>query len=225
MANQEGRQIVAVDTVAFTIVDGKLKVLLIVRDHEPFTGAYAIPGVFVGDAEPLEEAAARVLRDKGGLANATQYIEQLYTFGLPGRDPRGRVISVSYISLVHAPNAVISGTPSRAAWFDVKEIPRLPFDHDGIVKYAIQRLKWRVEYTTAAFAFLPGEFTIASIRSAYEAILDKKFDKSNFWKKMTSIGIVEDTGRVEEMIRRDNFHRPGKLYRLTKPVGAMIDIF
>jgi 8-oxo-dGTP diphosphatase len=214
-----------VDAIAFTIVDGKLKVLLIVRDRDPFAGARAIPGVFVRANETLEEAADRVLRDKGWLTNATRYIEQLYTFGLPGRDPRGRVVSVSYLSLVYAPNATVLETPSRAEWFDVSGIPRLAFDHEGILKYAIQRLKWKAEYTTAVFAFLPGEFTIASIRSIYEAILEKRLDKSNFWKKMTSLGIVEDTGRVEAMGREGNFHRPGKLYRLAKPVGEMIDIF
>ena len=215
---------VAVDTVIFTIDAGTLKVLLIVRDHDPFTGMHAIPGAFVLINERLDEAASRVLRDKGGMARIS-YMEQLYTFGEPNRDPRGRVIGISYLAIVNAGSVHISETISRASWFDVNDLPPLAFDHADILKYAVQRLQWKIEYTTAAFAFLPEEFPLSSVKHVYETILGKEFNKGNFWHRMLAREMLRETGRVEDIPESRRVHRPGKLYRLNRNIGDIIPIF
>jgi 8-oxo-dGTP diphosphatase len=216
--------VIAVDALLFTVDAGKLKVLLIVRDHDPFAGSRAIPGVFVHENERLEDAAARVLRDKGGITSIP-YMEQLYTFGDPGRDPRGRVISVAYFSLASIENVHVTETTSRAGWIDMNDLPPLAFDHAGVLRYALQRLRWKIEYSTVAFALLPGEFTIANIQSIYEAILGRKLDSGNFWRRIIARDMLVETGRVESIPDSRRTHRPGKLYRLGREIGEIVPIF
>ena len=150
---------VAVDTVIFTIQSGELNVLLVKRKIPPFVGQHAIPGGFVLDHEDLDQAALRELREETGVADV--YLEQLYSFGDPRRDPRGRIISVSYFALISADRTLRAGTDaSEAAWWPMTKLPSLAFDHAEILNYALERLRNKLEYTTVGFQLLPEKFTL-----------------------------------------------------------------
>ncbi|MDQ5853324.1 MAG: NUDIX hydrolase, partial [Chloroflexota bacterium] len=163
---------VTVDVVIFTLQRGALHVLLVQRKHAPHEGCWAIPGGFVHPYYPLEAAARRELAEETGVRDV--YLEQLYTFGDPGRDPRGRVISVAYIALVRAERQRLGAATDAEAvrWFPVAELPRpLAFDHDLIVSYALDRLRSKLEYTTLAFQLLPSVFSLPELKQTYEQIL------------------------------------------------------
>lgn len=210
---------VTVDIVIFTIQDNDLKVLLVKRDIEPFKNKWALPGGFIKMHESLEESAKRELKEETGVSDV--YLEQLYTFGDPTRDPRGRVITVSYMALInsHNLNLKASSDVSEAEWFSVKKTPNLAFDHLEIFNYALKRLSWKFEYTTVAFSLLPKEFTISQIQSMYETVFNKKFDKRNFAKKILSLGILKEEG-----IKKEVSYRPPTLYSLKKNIGEIIEI-
>jgi 8-oxo-dGTP diphosphatase len=210
---------VTVDIVIFTIQNKELKVLLVKRNIEPFKEKWAIPGGFVRINESLEEAAQRELQEETGIKKV--YLEQLYTFGNVKRDPRGRVITVSYMALVNSENIILNATTdvSDAKWFSINNLPILAFDHKDILDYAIQRLKWKFEYTTVAFSLLSKEFTIRQIQDIYEIVFNKKFDKRNFAKKLLSINILQ-----EKAIKRNVSHRPPRLYSLRKNIGEIVEI-
>ena len=210
---------VTVDIVVFTIQNNDLKVLLVKRDIEPFKGKWAIPGGFVRMDESLEEAAKRELQEETGVKEI--YLEQLYTFGDPKRDPRGRVITVSYIALINSDKIKLKPKTDvlDARWFPINKIPKLAFDHGKIFKYALKRLKWKFEYTTVAFSLLPIKFTISQLQEIYEIVFNKKFDKRNFAKKILSLEILK-----EEEIKKDVSHRPPMLYSLKKNIGEIINI-
>ncbi len=203
---------VTVDIIVFTIIDDDLKVILVNRKYDPFKGKWAIPGGFVRANESLENAAKRELMEETNVKNI--YLEQLYTFGNPKRDPRGRVISVAYFALVSPGNIDLKATSdaSDAKWFSVNSTPSLAFDHKDILDYALQRLRYKLEYTTVAFQFLPKMFTLTELQKVYEAIFGKKLDKRNFRKKIDSLGLLEDT----EETKADVAHRPAKLYSFSK---------
>ena len=203
---------VTADIVLFTVMDDDLKVLLIKRAKEPFQGMWAIPGGFVRIEEDLEAAAIRELKEETGVEDV--YLEQLYTFGKPGRDPRGRVITVAYFALVNAKEFRLKASTdaSDAAWFSVYKLPRLGFDHKDILEYALQRLRYKLEYTTVAFQLLPQMFTLTQLQATYETIFNKKLDKRNFRKKILSLGLLKDTGKSTSGVS----HRPAKLYSFTK---------
>ncbi|MEK6933916.1 MAG: NUDIX domain-containing protein [Nanoarchaeota archaeon] len=219
MEDKYPRPSVTVDIVIFTLRDRELKVLLVKRDVEPFKGKWAIPGGFVRIDESLENATKRELAEETGVKDV--YLEQLYTFGYPKRDPRGRVITVSYIALVNSENIKLEATTdvSDAQWFLVKSLPLLAFDHKKILEYALKRLRWKFEYTTVAFSLLPEKFTMSQIQNIYEIVFDRKFDKRNFAKKIISLNILKD-----EEIKRDVSHRPPKLYSLKKNIGEIVEI-
>ena len=161
---------VTVDIVVFTIINDDLKVLLIKRAVEPFKGEWAIPGGFVRMDESLEEAAKRELQEETNVKNI--YLEQLYSFGEPKRDPRGRVITVSYMALINSNNEAIelkATTDSlKAEWYSFNNLPNLAFDHKQILSYAFKRLKWKFEYTTVAFSLLPKKFTLTQLQNIYD---------------------------------------------------------
>lgn len=214
------RPLVAVDIIIFTIKDNDLKVILVKRGIPPFKGKWAIPGGFVKIDESLEEAAKRELKEEAGVSEV--YLEQLYTFGTPKRDPRTRVISVVYFALVNASGIKLKATTdaSEAEFFSAYKAPSLAFDHDSILKYALQRLRWKLEYTTTAFSLLPDKFTLTELQKAYEIIFNKKFDKRNFRKKILSLGIIEPTGKMQDSVS----HRPAELYSFRKKIGEIVEI-
>lgn len=210
---------VTVDIVIFTIHNKKLKVLLIKRGLEPFRGMWAIPGGFVKMDESLEEAAKRELMEETGAKDI--YLEQLYTFGDIHRDPRDRVITVAYMALTNSDDIKLTADTdvSDVKWFSIEDLPKLAFDHQKIFDYAIKRLRWKFEYTPAAFSMLPGKFTMSDIQSIYEIAFNKKFDKRNFNKKIRSLNILN-----KESTKKDVSYRPPKLYSLKKNIPSVIEI-
>lgn len=207
---------VTVDVVIFTLRDNDLQVLLIKRGHLPFRGRWALPGGFVQVDESLEAAARRELAEETGVTNV--YLEQLYTFGEPERDPRGRVISVAYIALVPAPLAVHgSSDAGDAAWLSVSELPPLAFDHTAIVQYALTRLRYKIEYSAVGFRLLPPEFTLSELQKAYEIILGEPLDKRNFRRRIIEAAVIEPLDQV-----RSGEGRPARLYRFRPDAVAEV---
>ncbi len=200
---------VTVDVCIFAIRDDDLMVLLVKREIPPFKGTWALPGAFVRVDETLEDAAKRVLKEKAGITQPL-YLEQLYTYGDLDRDPRGRVITVAYFAFVNPDRITIS---ENARWHPVYELPRLAFDHERIVKYAHQRLKYKLEYTAIALDILPELFTLTELQRVYEIILGEQLDKRNFRKKILSMGILEATDKY-----RLGTHRPARLYRFKRNI-------
>jgi 8-oxo-dGTP diphosphatase len=187
-----------------------LKILLVERavPTEPFFGHWALPGGFVAPDESLDRAAARELEEETGVTGA--YLEQLYTFGAPDRDPRGRVITVAYYALVNRSACTVraGGDAARAEWFDVRELPPLAFDHKDIVEKAIARLRGKVRYEPVGFNLLPERFMFAQLHALYEAILDRPIDIANFRRAIMKMGLLREAGE-----ERDVQHRPAKFFR------------
>lgn len=203
------RPAVTVDVVIFTLRESCLQVLLIRRAEEPFKGDWALPGGFVHINESLEEAALRELEEETGISQA--YLEQLYTYGEPDRDPRDRVITVAYFALI-PPDKPIRAEGGKdvkqAAWFPAERLPPLAFDHEQIIRYALRRLRYKLEYTAVGFELLPEEFTLTELQTTYEIILGEKLDKRNFRRRILAAGVIEatDSWRAGE-------GRPARLYR------------
>lgn len=211
------RPSVTVDVIIFTLRDNDLQALLVKRGHPPFEGLWAIPGGFVGIEESLEEAALRELEEETGARDV--YLEQLYTFGSPGRDPRGRVITVAYFALVPADAIQLrSGDDAaEARWWSVYDLPPLAFDHADILAYALKRLRYKLEYTAVGFELLPETFTLSELQAAYEIILGEKLDKRNFRRKIIGAGVIEEIGEY-----RVGEGRPAKLYRFRADAVAEV---
>lgn len=209
---QYARPAVTVDCVVFGLDDQDLKVLLIQRDNEPFAGRWALPGGFVKMDETLEESALRELREETGLTKV--FLEQLYTFGNPGRDPRERVVTVAYYALVKLlDHKVQAATDAReAAWFAVDDLPKLCFDHDTILDTALKRLQGKVRYQPIGFELLPPKFSLTQLQRMYEIILERPLDKRNFRKKVISLDILDELDEVEQ----DVAHRAARLYRFNE---------
>jgi len=203
---------VTVDLVILTTAENELKVLLIRRALEPFLNCWALPGGFVGMSESLDAAAARELKEEAGVENV--YLEQLYTFGSPERDPRGRVISVVYFALIDAEGQHLAAASDAvdAAWHSVFNPPRLAFDHANVLKYAVARLRNKLEWTTVGYELLPKRFTLSQLQRVYEIILERRIDKRNFRKKVLAQGQLREL----EETRKDGAHRPAKLFSFKK---------
>ena len=200
---------VTVDIVLLTIRDRQLQLLLIKRSATPFANRYALPGGFVKESESLDAAAVRELREETGVDKV--YLEQLYTFGDPRRDPRGRVITVAYYALVPHTQSLRAGSDaSDAAWFPVTHLPSLAFDHRKIVEYAHLRIRNKLDYTNVGFELLPAKFTLTDLQLVHEAILGETLDKRNFRKRITQKAIVKP---VEEWAQTGR--RPAQLYRFS----------
>jgi|SRR3989344_4835760 len=211
---------VTVDIIIFTVKNEDLKVLLVKRNVPPFENFWALPGGFVKMTESLEEAAKRELVEETGVKDV--YLEQLYTFGNPKRDPRTRVITVAYFALVSWENLKLKASTdvSDVQWFSAFDVPKLAFDHKEILEYAMKRLRWKLEYTTIGFKLLPGKFTLTQLQKVYEIIFHKNLDKRNFRKKILSLGLIESTKETTEKVS----HRPAKLYSFKKKIGDIVEI-
>jgi 8-oxo-dGTP diphosphatase len=203
------RPALTVDCVVFGQDEEDLKVLLIRRGVEPYAGRWALPGGFVRMEESLDAAARRELEEEAGIRPG--HMEQLYTFGDPGRDPRGRVVTVAYFALVKLSDHTLhAATDAReAAWFSVWDAPKLAFDHADVLATALQRLKGKVRYQPIGFELLPPKFTLTQLQRLYEVILERPLDKRNFRKKILAMDLLEELDEVEQ----DVSHRAARLYR------------
>jgi 8-oxo-dGTP diphosphatase len=204
------RPAVTVDITIFTVRNDELNVLLIKRAEPPFQGEWALPGGFVMEDEDLEEAAARELVEETGVSDV--YLEQLFSFGAPGRDPRGHTVTVAYSALIPSDNLELTASTDAegVAWFAIDKLPELAFDHDEILEVAHDRLVAKLEYSTIAFQLMPESFTLTELQHVYELIERGEIDKRNFRKRILALDVIEATG--EE--KREGPHRPAKLYRV-----------
>ena len=211
---------VAGDVAVFTVRDGSLHVLLAQARSGPFAGWWALPGGRVGEEESLDEAAAREL--PAPTAARDVYLEQLYTFGQPRRDPRGRVVSVAYVGLVADPERVGGAAPDKyagVAWHPVSRLPPLAYDHAAVVRLAVTRLRAKLQYTNLAYTLLQPSFTLGELQSLYEAILGRKLDRRNFRRRVLSLGLLRPLRRM-----RRGAHRPAALYafRSRRPMTVTV---
>jgi 8-oxo-dGTP diphosphatase len=220
------RPSVAVDVVALTVEDGQLHVALYKRKDAPDRGHWALPGGFMHIDESLEEAANRLMAQKVGLGGI--FLEQLYTFGDLGRDPRGRVLTVSYYALVDAkrfhvvgkmvsPARIVvpwpgeTGGPVEVVGEGARVLP-LFLDHADIVGLAVKRLRGKLDYSPVGFQLLPAEFTLRQLQEIHEAVRGEPLNKDSFRRRMLASGLLEATGARE----REVSYRPAELYRFTR---------
>ena len=213
---------VTVDIVIFALSQKKLHVLMIERGISPYKGMWALPGGFVKTNESLETAARRELKEETSLSIQNAYLEQLYTFGAPKRDPRKRVITVAHMALLPETDPKIQGASDAkvAAWHSIDRLPPLAFDHKSIVRYAKTRLQYKLEYTNAAFGLLSREFTLTELQQVYEVIFEKEFDKRNFRKKFLSLNLLKNLPRQ----KMEGAHRPATLYSFKSRNLVYMDI-
>ncbi|MBL9207768.1 MAG: NUDIX hydrolase [Opitutaceae bacterium] len=203
---------VTVDAVVFGFDEADLKLLLVRRRIDPFKGEWALPGGFVRLNENLEEAIRRELLEETGITEL--YLEQLYTFGEPDRDPRERVISVAYYALVNLslyPVAAASDA-TEVAWFPVAELPEVAFDHERIVETGLARLKAKVRYEPIGFELLPRKFTLGDLQRLYETVLEQPLDKRNFRKKILGTNLLQALKEYQQ----DVAHRAAQYYQFNR---------
>lgn len=206
------RPALTADCVVFGLDDEDLKVLLIQRANDPFKGKWALPGGFAEVGESLDDTARRELQEETGIKDV--FLEQLYTFSAPDRDPREHVVSVAYYALVNLLDHQVhaSTDASNAAWFCIDDVPNLAFDHEQILRTAHERLRGKITYVPIGFELLPKKFPLRMLQSVYEKILDRALDKRNFRKKILSMNILEELDEIET----DVGHRAARLYRFNK---------
>lgn len=194
---------VTTDCVIFGFDGIKLKVLLIERGLEPYKGKWALPGGFLRMDEDAEQGALRELKEETGLEAA--YIKQFHTFTAPNRDPRERVITIAHYALVRSQDVAGGDDAARAEWFALDNVPALAFDHDQILRIAISELRRQIHFEPVGFELLPKQFTIKELQALYEAILEVKFDRRNFYKKMQHLELLtqvndESTARKQPFL-------------------------
>jgi ADP-ribose pyrophosphatase YjhB (NUDIX family) len=210
---------VAVDTVLFAVLDRRLRTYLVQPRGGPLGGKWAFPGGLVRVGEMLDDTARRELSDSTGLGNP--YLEQLFTFGDPSRDPHHHVVSVAYMALtadaaaVHAP----SGKYAAGRWYEVCGLPELAYDHTLMADYALRRLKSKLEYTNIACNLLPETFTFAEFEELYSMILDRPIDRRNFRRRILSMGLLR---RLAD--KRHGSHRPAALYAFVQRGQQVIEM-
>ncbi len=206
---------VAVDAIVFgySKYDG-VSVLLIQRKYLPLKSAWALPGGFVLENESLETAIKRELFEETGIK--LNYLEQLYTFGEPNRDPRERVVAVAYFGLVKTSlyqELKASTDAENAQWFNIKKIPQLAFDHKQIIQVAIERLRAKIRYQPIGFELLDKKFPFSDLEKLYTALLDKEINRRNFSKKILSFDFLEETGELSKI---EGKGRPSKMYQFNQ---------
>ncbi|WP_347173851.1 NUDIX hydrolase [Polaribacter uvawellassae] len=202
----------SVDAVVFGYEQGNISVLLIKRKYDPFKGQWAIPGGFVENDESLEDAVERELFEETGIK--INYLEQLYTFGKPNRDPRGRVVSIAYFGLVR-PNAFklyASTDAEQAQWFNIKDLPKLSFDHKEILKTAIERLQGKITYEPIGFELLDKKFPFSDLEKLYTTLLGREIDRRNFRKKIVGLNVLDE---LDEKVSKGS-GRPANLFQFNQ---------
>ncbi|MEX2231998.1 MAG: NUDIX domain-containing protein [Cyclobacteriaceae bacterium] len=220
---------VSVDAVVFGYDQEQgISVLLIKRKNEPFQKMWALPGGLVLTGESLDDAVNRELKEEAGIN--VNYLEQLYTFGDPARDPRNQAISVSYFGLVRPQDFQLAAQSDAedVAWFNIKKLPRLAFDHKKIIDAAIKRLRGKITYEPVGFELLDKEFSFSNLEKLYQTLLDQDIDRRNFKKKIMALGILEE---LNQTVQR-GAGRPARLFKFNrkkyfelKEKGYNFDIF
>jgi 8-oxo-dGTP diphosphatase len=204
---------VSVDAVVFGYdQEQEISILLIKRKFEPFQKFWALPGGLVKDDESLEDAVRRELKEEAGID--VNYLEQLYSFGKPDRDPRNRVVSVAYFGLVRPADYQLSAETDAedVAWFNIKKLPRLAFDHKVILDMAIKRLRSKLAYEPIGFELLDKKFPFSDLEKLYQILLDRELDRRNFKKKIMSYGFLEE---LDEVVQKKS-GRPARLFQFNK---------
>ncbi len=211
---------VAVDVIIFTVRDETLHVLVVQLKPPLYAEQWAFPGGLVPSGESTEAAATRCLFETTGVKDV--YLEQLYTFSHPSRDPHGHVVSVAYFALVNRTriHLRVPGKCVNIGWFPVERPPALAYDHAEMLEYALQRLRWKLEYTNIAYGLLPRDFTLTELQRVYEIILGRPLDKRNFRKKMLNLGMLQVTPRMVKV----GAHRPARLYRFRRRMPMIIEV-
>jgi 8-oxo-dGTP diphosphatase len=213
----------AVDLAILTVREDALQVLVITRANDPFRGRPALPGGFLRADEDIPDAAVRELAEETGLDGTRLHLEQLRAYGAPGRDPRGRVVSVAFLAIMpDLPLPTAGSDASSAAWAPVGRVRgTLSFDHDQILDEAVERARSRLEFTTLATTFCGDAFTIGDLRNVYEVVWGHKLDPRNFNRKVLHTpGFVEPTGerRIPEVGRPAALYRAGGEQTLNPPL-------
>ncbi len=204
------RPAVATDCVVFGFDGRELQILLIERGNEPYKGYWAFPGGFMNMDESAEQCALRELQEETGLT--INMLKQLGAFTDVHRDPRGRVVSIAFYALVRPTEVKGGDDASEARWFAIDDVPRLAFDHDYILRKAMQQMRKDIHFEPIGFELLNKSFTMSELQRLYEAILGVRFDRRNFEKKMLQTGIlqiVEDEENDEELFEQPN-NKPGR---------------
>lgn len=206
---------VAVDAVVFGYSKNEgVSVLLIQRKYPPYKDQWALPGGFVQESESLEAAVKRELEEETGIK--VSYLEQLYTFGEPDRDPRQRIISVTYFALVKTSlykELKASTDAEDVKWFNIKQLPKLAFDHKRIVHTAIERVRSKIRYQPIGFELLDKKFPFSELEKLYMTLLDRDIDRRNFAKKMLALNILDETNKLA---KAEGKGRPSKMYQFNK---------
>lgn len=208
---------IAADCVVFGFDGHELKVLLVTRGAEPFKGKLAFAGGFLRMDETVEECAARELREETGLQ--VNMLRQLGVFSSVERDPRERVVSVAFYALAKRTEVKAGDDAADAAWYSIDQVPQLAFDHDYILRQALQRIRRDIHFEPVGFGLLGNEFTMSELQRLYEAILGVKFDRRNFTKKMLQMGLLEEVGnerQANSAQRAIHRGRAGRLYRFNE---------
>ncbi|MBS1626775.1 MAG: NUDIX hydrolase [Bacteroidetes bacterium] len=199
---------ITVDCVIFGFDENELKVLLIRSDMVMYKGKWSLLGDFaIDNDEDLDEAAHRILRERTGMRDV--YLEQVKTFGKPGRHPGGRVLTVAYCSLLNIQHHQLKIHAHELHWHNVSSLKEMAFDHKEILDVCYKWLQKRIQEHPLGFNLLPDKFSLRELQNLYEAILGVSLDKRNFRKKFASMNLLIDTGEME----KDVSHRPGKLYK------------
>jgi 8-oxo-dGTP diphosphatase len=204
----------AADAVVFTVVDGRIAVLLVRRDAAPAKGRWALPGGFVGTRESPAATVARKLSEKTGIPPI--YLEQLGTYAQPGRDPRGWLPSIAYLALVPA-ELLPAAAAADAGWHALDALPPLAFDHERLIADGLERLRGKLWYSNVAVGLLPAEFTMSQARRVYESISGVTYDPANFTRDLRASGLVEPS---ESVARSERAGRPARLYRFVSSEPA-----
>lgn len=209
-----------VDVVVLTLVEGRLHVVLVDRESEPFRGVAALPGGFVHPAEDpdLRRTAQRVLREKAGIDEP--YLEELGTFSGPGRDPRGWSVSVAWVTLVASERSRPDGR-ARVRLRSVDDVDGLPFDHPAIVRAARERVRSKSSYSSLPAHLCPEEFTLPRLQAVYETLLGEPVNKVSFRRKMVELDFLEP---VQGGKLQGGAHRPAQLWRLKAPFRSVLSL-
>lgn len=210
------------DIAVFTVDEKRVKTLLVKRGKGQFIGEWIVPGGAVYNDESVDAAAKRELLEKTGLKNV--YLEQFHAFGEPTRDPRLRMVSIAYLALVDNKKVSVREKTEKtldAAWFDIKKLPKLGFDHREIIGAALKGLRKKLTDSNIASSLLPKEFTLPELQKVYEILLSEEIDRRNFRRKFLNLGLIVPTGEKTS----GGAHRPANYYRFATTKYTEIDIF